>query len=203
MNKFILLTFVILFAIYNRPVIENVVLSCCGGVKHVDPTDPEPPKRIKRCVKSWYMPCTNKGASDCCEGVDRCIPSHRGGKCRRRDGSGFYIYDDGELVDYERTEHDTSVDEDESNVEIMDPGEYLQYFNYFILLLIILTIMYVIYNYYFKSVGERKSHFGSDKYYESKSKYRNDYSRGYGRDYGRDYGRGYGSGYGSGYGRSY
>ena len=77
--------------------------------------------------------------------------SHRGGKCRRRDGSGFYIYDDGGLVEYERTEHDTSEDEDEDNVEVIDPNEYLQYFNYFILLLIILTIIYVGYSYYFKT----------------------------------------------------
>ena len=181
MYKIILLTFIILFTIYNKPVIEKIVLSCCGGLKNIDPTDPDPPKRIKRCVKSWYMPCTNRGSPDCCEGVDRCIPSHRGGKCRRRDGSGFYIYDDGELVEYERTEHDTSEDEDESNVEVIDPNEYLQYFNYFILLLIILTIVYVGYSYYFttsKNV-EKKSHFRSDEDYELEAIYG---SRNRGRD---------------------
>ena len=175
MYKIILLTFIILFTIYNKPVIEKVVLSCCGGLKNIDPTDPDPPKRIKRCVKSWYMPCTNRGSSDCCEGVDRCIPSHRGGKCRRRDGSGFYIYDDGGLVEYERTEHDTSEDEDEDedNVEVIDPNEYLQYFNYFILLLIILTIIYVGYSYYFKTekTVEKKSHLRSDEYYDSLARY--------------------------------
>ena len=183
MYKIILLTFIILFTIYNKPVIEKIVLSCCGGLKNIDPTDPDPPKRIKRCVKSWYMPCTNKGSPDCCEGVDRCIPSHRGGKCRRRDGSGFYIYDDGELVEYERTEHDTSEDEDEDNVEIIDPNEYLQYFNYFILLLIILTIVYIGYNYYFKTekTVEKESHFKSDEYYDSLSRYES-------RDRGRDRG---------------
>ena len=186
MYKIILLIFIILFTIYNKPVIEKIVLSCCGGLKNIDPTDPDPPKRIKRCVKSWYMPCTNKGSPDCCEGVDRCIPSHRGGKCRRRDGSGLYIYDDGELVEYERTKHDTSEYEDESNVEVIDPNEYLQYFNYFILLLIILAIVYVGYNNYYTTSKEtvKKSHFRSDEDYELESNLR------YGsRDRGRD--RGY------------
>ena len=49
---------------------------------------------------------------DCCEGIDTCKPSREGGKCRKRDGSGYYIYDsNGNKLDY--TEDDEKADREE------------------------------------------------------------------------------------------
>ena len=95
--------------------VEPVVLSCCGNVRldrDFKETDPDPPKKIERCLKSWGKPCTNIGSTDCCEGIDTCKPSHEGGKCRKRDGSGYYIYDsDGSKLEY--TEDDEEEDKEE------------------------------------------------------------------------------------------
>ena len=94
--------------------VEPVVLSCCGNVRldrDFKETDPDPPKKIERCLKSWGRPCTNIGSPDCCEGTDTCKPSHEGGKCRKRDGSGYYIYDsDGIKLEY--TEEDEEADKE-------------------------------------------------------------------------------------------
>lgn len=95
--------------------IEPIVVSCCGNLrvkKDFKATDPDPPRKIERCLKSWDTPCTNTGSPDCCEGVDTCKPSREGGKCRKRDGSGYYIYDsNGNKLDY--TEEDEKADREE------------------------------------------------------------------------------------------
>lgn len=94
----------LIYLINNRNLIEPVILSCCGNVKlgsDFDETDPDPPKKIKRCLKSWGTPCTNIGSPDCCNAHDTCKPTKEGGKCRKRDGSGYYIYNKyGEKKEY-------------------------------------------------------------------------------------------------------
>jgi len=219
MYKIILFIFIIIFYIYNKPTIETIVLSCCGGMKNIDPSDPDPPEKIKRCVKNWNTPCTHKGSGDCCEGIDRCIPSHRGGKCKKRDGSGFYTYDDGEMKDYDKTrddniEYDVIYDDeyknkrsywsgDEGNIGLwVSPNKYLTYFNYFILLLIILTIIYIIFGSFFSDTDTDYRTSGSNYKYKYTAPSRSDYSY---KRYGNDTGRGYETGRvyetGRGYGR--
>ena len=221
MYKITLFIFIILFSIYNKPTIETIVLSCCGGMKNIDPSDPEPPEKIKRCVKNWNPPCSHKGSTDCCKGIDRCIPSHRGGKCRKRDGSGFYTYENGVEEDYDKTrddniEYDVIYDDeyknrrsywtgDEGNIGLwVSPNKYLTYFNYFILLLIILTIIYIIFGSFFSDT-DTDTGYGTSSYnykykYTPSSRY--DYKDSYkpsGRRYGTDYGNEYSRGYGRGY----
>jgi len=95
--------------------VEPIVVSCCGNLRvghDFKKTDPDPPRKIERCLKSWNNPCTNIGSPDCCEGIDTCKPSREGGKCRKRDGSGYYIYDsDGSKLNY--TEEDEKADREE------------------------------------------------------------------------------------------
>ena len=219
MYKIILVIFIIIFSIYNKSTIEPIVLSCCGGMKNIDPSDPDPPEKIKRCVKEWNTPCTHKGSGDCCKGIDRCIPSHKGGKCKKRDGSGFYTYENGEEIPYDKNrddtvEYDVLYSDRESKNERsywtgdngdiglwISPNKYLTYFNYFILLLIILTIIYIISSYYIIDESDVSSDYKYQKSYfnySSPSKYDSNYSdRNYGdRQYGQSYGRQYGRQYG-------
>ena len=104
MKIILILGILLVFYVINYKKVEPIVLSCCGNVKlgsDFDETDPDPPKKIRRCLKSWGTPCTNIGSPDCCNAHDTCKPTNEGGKCRKRDGSGYYIYNNyGEKREY-------------------------------------------------------------------------------------------------------
>jgi len=169
MYKIILLISVLGIVLYKKnKIVEPIVASCCGGVKAHE-NNPRAPKKIRRCLKNeeWYMPCTNKGSPDCCSGEDRCIPSRHGGMCHRKDGSGHYIYDGEEQVEYNRSEHDREVDDDDGNDD--DNNNYdsdglnidqylkLDYLNYLIIICVCFLILYLIYHLFFeKNITEVK-----------------------------------------------
>ena len=163
MYKIILLIAVLGLVLYKKnKIIEPIVASCCGGVKAHENRS-RAPKKIRRCLKNeeWYMPCTNKGSPDCCSGEDRCIPSSHGGKCQRKDGSGHYIYDGEEQIEYNRSQHDTDVYDDDDDDDYDDDydddddiniDKYLKldYLNYFIIVCICLFILYLLYHLFFE-----------------------------------------------------
>jgi len=165
MYKIILLIAILGLVLYKKnKIVEPIVASCCGGVKAHENRS-RAPKKIRRCLKNeeWYMPCTNEGSPDCCSGEDRCIPSRHGGKCQRKDGSGHYIYDGEEQVEYNSSEHDTEVDDDDDDNDDDDDDlnidKYLKldYLNYFIIFCICLFIIYLLYHLFFeKNITSRK-----------------------------------------------
>ena len=168
MYKIILLIAILGLVLYKKnKIVEPIVASCCGGVKAHENRS-RAPKKIRRCLKNeeWYMPCTNQGSPDCCSGEDRCIPSRHGGKCQRKDGSGHYIYDGDEQVEYNRSEHDTEHDtevydddydddddddDNDDHIDLnMDKYLNLDYLNYFIIVCICLFIIYLLYHLFFE-----------------------------------------------------
>jgi len=186
MYKIILLIAILGLVLYKKnKIVEPIVASCCGGVKAHENRS-RAPKKIRRCLKNeeWYMPCTNKGSPDCCSGEDRCIPSRHGGKCQRKDGSGHYIYDGDEQVEYNRSEHDTEVydddddddnddnDDDDDNSDLnIDKYLKLDYLNYFIIVCICLFILYLLYHLFFEkniTHSKYKTHLHHHDYSHSK-----------------------------------
>jgi len=171
MYKLILLIAILGLVFYKKKTIEPIVASCCGGVQAHENRS-RAPRKIRRCLKNeeWYMPCTNKGSPDCCSGEDRCIPSRHGGKCHRKDGSGYYIYDGDEQEEYDRVRHDTDEyddddddDDDEGGSvdtqELYDKLFNLDYLNYFIIFCICVFILYLIYHLFIeKNVSHSPDH---------------------------------------------
>ena len=155
--KILFLISIILLLLLLKKNIEPVILSCCGGIrlKHdFKETDPNPPKRVRRCMKDWNMPCTSKGSPSCCEGKDYCKSTREGGKCKKKDGSGYYIYEDDskDIVDYmpererkeirERKATDKSTEEEEEEAEKSSDG--MEKFNYFLIGIIVIVILVLI-----------------------------------------------------------
>ena len=169
--KILFLISIILLLLLLKKNIEPVILSCCGGIRlHHDfeETDPDPPKKVRRCMKDWNMPCTGKGSPSCCEGKDYCKSTREGGKCKKKDGSGYYIYKDDTKakVDYmpeqeredinERRKNDRNNNEggDDDGDGDKDSGG-MEIVNY-VLIGIILIIILVLVGLFFFS-GDEKS----------------------------------------------
>ena len=114
--KILFLISIILLLFLFKKNIEPVILSCCGGIRlnrDFKATDPEPPKRVRRCMKEWNSPCTGKGEKNCCDGKDYCKPTKEGGKCKKKDGPGYYIYEDDTKakVDYDPEKERIDINE--------------------------------------------------------------------------------------------
>ena len=156
--KILFLISIILLLFLLKKNIEPVILSCCGGIRlHHDfeETDPDPPKKVRRCMKDWNMPCTGKGSPSCCEGKDYCKSTREGGKCKKKDGSGYYIYEDDtkKKVDYmsererddinERRQTDKDDEDDEDDDDSSNSGgmEILNYVLIGIILIVILVLV--------------------------------------------------------------
>tara|TARA_B110000914_G_C15337848_1_gene387810 strand:+ start:48 stop:680 length:633 start_codon:yes stop_codon:yes gene_type:complete len=130
-----------------------------------------PPFKIHRCMKDYdyYKPCPQKGSrkiwSDinkdhvdgwikdgkrnrwyrekpsCCNGIDTCIPTTSGGKCKLRSGRGYYIYNKkGQRKSFDP--NNEIFEESEYKYQQQTSTDYLIYLNYFILLIISLFIIY-------------------------------------------------------------
>jgi len=166
--KILFLISIILLLFLLKKNIEPVILSCCGGIRlHHDfeETDPDPPKKVRRCMKDWNMPCTGKGSPSCCEGKDYCKSTREGGKCRKRDGSGYYIYEDDtkKKVDYmsererddinERRQTDKDDEDDEDDDDSSNSGG-MEIVNY-VLIGIILIVILVLVGLFFFSGDEK------------------------------------------------
>ena len=131
-----------------------------------------PPFKIHRCMKDYdyYKPCPQKGkrkiwtdknkdnidgwekdgnrnrwyreTPSCCNGIDTCVPTISGGKCRLRSGIGYYIYDkkgNRKSFDPNNEKFDDSYTYKYQQTSSKD---FLFYLNYFILLIISLFIIY-------------------------------------------------------------
>ena len=155
--KILFLISLILLVFLLKKNIEPVILSCCGGIRlghDFKETDPNPPKRVRRCIKSWDMPCTSKGSPGCCEGKDYCKSTKEGGKCKYKDGSGYYIYEDETKtkVDYtkekeledikSRIESDKKTSKEEEENESMESNG-MEIVNYLLIgiILIVISVM--------------------------------------------------------------
>ena len=126
--KILFLISIILLLLLLKKNIEPVILSCCGGIRlHHDfeETDPDPPKKVRRCMKDWNMPCTGKGSPSCCEGKDYCKSTREGGKCKKKDGSGYYIYkgDTKAKVDYMPEQEREDINERRKNERNNNEGD--------------------------------------------------------------------------------
>jgi len=129
-NQYIaLLVLFILFILYEcnrRKTVEGIEnMNCCGGIKvgvHYLETDKKPPRFVKRCFKStkgsdnrveydWdTFPCTQEGASKCCGGSGECIPTKKGGYCKRSDGDVVFRYKSGDSSPYIPSSRDSELD---------------------------------------------------------------------------------------------
>ena len=131
-NQYIVLA--VLFGLYilyrchtnkrkNVEGIEN--MNCCGGIKagvHYLETDKKPPRFVKRCFKSnrgsdgrveyeWDpFPCSQAGSSKCCDGDGECIPTSRGGFCKRDGGNVVFNYKKGDSSVYIPSNKDKELD---------------------------------------------------------------------------------------------
>ena len=228
--KILFLISIILLLFLFKKNIEPVSLSCCGGIRlHHDfeETDPDPPKKVRRCMKDWNTPCTGKGSPSCCEGKDFCKHTREGGKCRKRDGSGYYIYEDDtkSKVDYmpererkdinERKINDRNKSDEDDDDDYDSKDSNMEIINYVLIGIILIVILVLVGLFFFsgdksadKSALDKR---GANRYGANRSGYDNganrsgyDYgSNRYGSDrYGNDYGSDrYGSNrYGSKYG---
>jgi len=183
--KILFLISIILLLFLFKKNIEPVILSCCGGIRlHHDfeETDPNPPKKVRRCMKDWNTPCTGKGSPSCCEGKDFCKHTREGGKCRKRDGSGYYIYEDDtkSKVDYmpERERKDINErkindrnksDEDDDDDDYDSKDSNMEIINYVLIGIILIVILVLVGLFFFS--GDEKSatktaldKYGKDKY---------------------------------------
>jgi hypothetical protein len=166
--KILFLISIILLLLLLKKNIEPVILSCCGGIRlnhDFKETDPDPPKKVRRCMKDWNMPCTGKGSPSCCEGKDYCKSTGEGGKCKKKDGSGYYIYEDDtkEKVDYmpEREREDISErrktdkdDDDDGDDDSSDSGD-MEILNYVLIGIILIVILVLVGLFFFS--GDDKS----------------------------------------------
>ena len=130
---------VYIYTHYKSYKLEGVTnMNCCGGIKageHYSESDKLPPRFVRRCFKSTrengelrYMwngfPCTTKGNERCCGGYGQCIPSTKGGYCKKdrlnqnvpRGLPGNYIYKRGRAnhSSFIPTSNDIDLDLDNS-----------------------------------------------------------------------------------------
>lgn len=185
--KLLLIIIVIFLALATKKLVEPIVLHCCGNVKDFDHTSNNPPHRISRCLKSWTKPCTSHGSKNCCEGVDVCQQTREGGKCKKSDGSGYYIYDlNGVKMEYTeddekddiaermrvwRTDDTDEVEEDK--LDFSNDYDYLTILNYFLIVIISIVIILLIIKYLISSKTEEKKEesYTFDKYLGSYGDY--------------------------------
>jgi len=143
--------------------------TCCGNLSpdDFDPNDRNPPYQIRRCIKDYKYnsPCTpigdtifdvldrpkqgyvndgpgryvKRNPGICCGGTDQCVPSLKGGKCRRRSGIGYYIYSQGNKV-----RHDEERDRINTyEYKLTDSNDFIDYLSYLMLFIIMLFIIYL------------------------------------------------------------
>lgn len=179
--KLILLVSIIFLAFIMKKLIEPVVLHCCGNVKDFDHTSDTPPHRISRCLKSWRKPCTSIGSQNCCGGTDDCEQTREGGKCKKSDGSGFYIYDlNGVKMDYSDEDEKEDIAErkkvwrdndnediEEDDLDFRNDYDHLTIMNYLLIIVVGVVIILLIIRYFLikSEVGDTKeSSYTYDKY---------------------------------------
>ena len=163
--------------------------SCCGGLSpnEFDKNTNVPPFKIHRCMKdyNYYKPCPQKGnrktwtdrnknnvdgwkkdgnrwykeEPSCCNGVDTCIPTTSGGKCKLRSGRGYYVYDKKGVRKSFDPNNEIFEITDEYKYQQQTSSDYLSYLNYFILLIISLFIIY-----YFHKIFVEKEIISKNKY---------------------------------------
>ena len=192
--KLILLISIIFLALVMRKLVEPIVLHCCGNVKDFDYTSDDPPHKISRCMKKWTKPCTSIGSPNCCGGSDSCEQTREGGKCKKSDGSGYYIYDlNGVELEYSeedeaediserqrvwRTGDDSEVDDEE--FDFKNDYDHLTAMNYLLIFVIGIVIILLIVKYFLTGSTEKET--STDTY----EKYIGSYG-----DYGDNYGDNY------------
>jgi len=169
--KILFLISIILLLLLLKKNIEPVILSCCGGIRlnhDFKETDPEPPKRVRRCMKDWNSPCTSKGSPDCCEGEDYCKSTREGGKCKKKDGSGYYIYEEDtknpkdyspeqeriDISERKKKEKDEGKEEEEDKDDDSEK-DGMEILNYFLIGIIIIVILVLVGLFFFS--GDDKS----------------------------------------------
>jgi hypothetical protein len=151
-----------------------------------DPNSKEPPYQIRKCIKDneyeYHQPCTpigntilatsnepkkgyvydgekyvKKNTGVCCNGTDQCIPSVTGGKCRKRGGIGYYIYNDmGKKVNYDPNQdyHESSYQYDYT---LTSSSDFIDYLNYLILFVIMIIIIYLFIKVFSEKSSSRSS----------------------------------------------
>jgi hypothetical protein len=128
-NVILILGLCYMFKKNKKQIIEPVTNSnCCGGIEpgvHYQETDTRPPEYVRKCFKSerdqsdghisytWdSFPCTRNG-SNCC-GDGECIPTTKGGYCKKPNGENtiynrggkeepYIQYSDDNLLDINNT----------------------------------------------------------------------------------------------------
>lgn len=107
--KSILIISILYLLIKSNILIETINQpTICGNLRNseINYSDPNPPFRIKRCLRgSWDNPGTPKTNPKCCGGIHECKPTKYGGYCQSKTDHDYkFIYEDDSQIPYdERT----------------------------------------------------------------------------------------------------